>query len=306
MIATVAAHQVTSLRRQRTAVALVGLFVAMTALAGVIGWSSSQTINRVYDQAVVLLAQSGAPAPASPIGIKPTLSLLSNMTVYIPLVGALLALVLGHLSIADDRTNGVGRLLFSRQLSRTPYLFGKALGASAVLVTALLASLLVSVLALLVANGTLPTATDLGRLTLFYGLSLLYLLAFLLIGMAAVLLTRKRSLALLSAMGVWLVVTFALPQLTMGLRPTASLNPISGPVSTATGFFRVTSAARPLSLSEQYKQASADLLQTGPAAETVTATVLHVLPLLIAVLALAVLTLFTVRRHDWSRSMAGE
>lgn len=305
MIAAVAAHQVTSLRRQRTAVALVGLFVVMTALAGIIGWSSSQTINRVYDQAVVLLAQAGKPAPANPIGIKPTLSLLSNMTVYIPLVGALLALVLGHLSIADDRTSGVGRLLFSRQLSRTPYLLGKALGASVVLVAALLASLVVSVGALVVANGALPTATDLGRLALFYGLSLLYLLTFLLIGMAAALLSRKRSLALLSAMGVWLVVTFAVPQFTSGLRPTASLNPITDPASAATGFFRATSAARPLSLSEQYKQASADLLQTGPG-ESVTATVLHVLPLLVAVVALASLTLLAVRRHDWSRSMAGE
>lgn len=305
MIATVAVHQMTSLRRQKTSLALVGLFVAMTALAGVIGWSSSQTINRVYNQAVVILAQAGKPAPANPIGIKPTLSLLSNMTVYIPLVGALLALVLGHLSIADDRTSGVGRLLFSRQLSRTPYLLGKSLGASAVLVAALFASLVVSVLSLVVANGALPTAADLGRLVLFYGLSLLYLLTFLLIGMAAVLLSRKRSLALLSAMGVWLVVTFAIPQFTSGLRPTASLNPITSPASTTNGFFQATSRARPLSLSEQYKQASADLLQTGPP-QTAGTTLLHVLPLLVAVVALTVLTLIAVRKHDWSRSMAGE
>ncbi|TAL15167.1 MAG: ABC transporter permease [Frankiales bacterium] len=305
MIALVARQQLTTLHRQRTAVTVVGLFVAMTALAGVIGWSSTQTISRVYDQAVVLLAQTGTPAPANPIGIKPTLSLLSNMTVYLPLVGALLAVLLGHLVIADDRTSGVGRLLFSRRLSGPAYLAGKAAAVGAVLAVALTASLLVSVLALLIANGNLPTAADLGRLALFYALSLLYLSVFALVGMAAVLLTRKRSLALLSAMGVWLVVTFAVPQFTSGLRPTASLNPVSDPASATTAFFRATAHARPLSLSEQYKAASADLLQTGPA-HAVTATLGHAVPLLLGAGLLALLVSLTVRRHDWSRSMAGE
>ena len=36
----------------------------------------------------------------------------------IPLIGALLALILGHLSIVDDETNGTGRLVFSRQITR--------------------------------------------------------------------------------------------------------------------------------------------------------------------------------------------
>lgn len=305
MIATIAGQQVTSLRRQRTFLALIGLFVAMTALAGVVGWSSAQTINRVYDQAVILLAQSGKPAPPNPIGIKPTLSLLSNMTVYIPLVGALLTLVLGHLSIADDRTNGLGRLLFSRQLTRRQYLTGKVAGSALVLALALSASLLVSVVSLRVANGALPSGADAARLFLFYGLSFLYLLVFLLIGMAAVLLTRKRSLALLSAMGVWLIVTFAIPQFTSGLRPTSSLNPISQPASSTSAFFRATASARPLSLSEQYKQSSADLLQTGPS-EAASATVLHTLPLALSVVLLTGLTGVAVRRHDWSRSMAGE
>lgn len=305
MIGTVAAQQRAVLHRQRTSLTVVGVLVAMTALAGVIGWSSSQTIARVYDQAVVLLAQSGKPAPPDPIGLRPELSLLSNMTVYLPLVGALLALVLGHLVVADDRTNGTGRLLFSRDLSRGRYLAGKGLAAGQVLAVALAASLLVSVLSLLVANGALPSAPDLGRLVLFYALSFLYLTIFVLVGMATVLLTRKRSLALLSAMGVWLIMTFAVPQITSGLRPTASLNPVVDPASTTTAFFRATAHARALSLSEQYKAASGDLLRTAPA-ESLPAMLGHVLPLGITVALLALLTALLVRRHDFSRSMAGE
>ena len=100
MIATVARQQLVSLRRQRIFVALVGILLFMTAMAGVIGWMSRETIVRVYDEAVRLLASNGQAAPPNPFELKPTLSMLSNMSIYIPLIGALLAIVLGHLSLA--------------------------------------------------------------------------------------------------------------------------------------------------------------------------------------------------------------
>ena len=305
MITTVAAQQVTSLRRERVFLSLLATLLVMTALAGVIGWSSQRTIVRVYDQAVALLAQTGQPAPANPFGLKPTLSLLSNMSIYIPLIGALLALVLGHLSLADDQVTGVGRLIFSRQLSRRSYLLGKLLGSAAVLAVVLAASLVVSVIALLLVNRAAPSTTDVGRLVLFYALSWLYLMMFALIGMVSVLLTRRRSLALLSALAVWLVLTFAVPQFTSGLRPTSSLNPISEPVSTSQPFFQVTARARPFSVSEQYKEASARILQTTtaePAAETVK----RILPIGGLAGLLGLLSLALIARHDYSRSSADE
>lgn len=305
MIATIAAQQITSLRRQRTFVVLLGTLLVMTALAGVLGWSSHQTIVRVYDQAVLLLASQGKPAPPNPFGLKPTLSLLSNMAVYIPLIGALLALLLGHLSLADDQAGGIGRLIFSRPLTRSHYLLGKIAGAAAVLAVVLLASLLVSALSLLIVNSALPSAAELGRLLLFYALSWLYLMVFALIGMVTVLLTRRRSLALLSALGVWLVLTFAIPQFTSGLRPTTSLNPVSEPVSTSQPFFAFTAKARPISVSEQYKEASARILQTA-AAEPVTDTVVRVVPLAVLLGGLGLLSLGLVRRHDYSRSIADD
>lgn len=305
MIATIAAQQVTSLRRQRVFLALLGTLLVMTALAGVIGWSSHSTINRVYDEAVRYLAQKGQAAPPSPFRLKPPLSLLSNMVIYIPLIGALLAIVLGNLSLADDQTTGVGRLLFSRKLSRTSYVLGKIVGAAGVLVVVLVTSLLVSAGSLLVVNGAVPTASELGRLAVFYGLSWLYLMLFALIGMVTVLLSRRRSMALLSAMGVWLVLTFVVPQFTSGLRPTASLNPITSPVSTSQRFFDLTARARPLSVTEQYKEASGRVLQTA-AGEPATTTLLRTLPLAGLTLALGAIAVWLVRRHDYSRSASDE
>lgn len=300
MIAVVATQQVLSLRRQRVFVALLIMLMAMTSLAGLIGWLSHNTIVRVYNEAVVLLSADGKPAPPNPFDLKPTLSLLSNMSIYIPLIGALLALVLGHLSLADDEANGMGRLIFSRQLSRASYVVGKIVGAAVVLAAILAASLVVSVASLLVVNRSAPTPGELGRLALFYGLSWLYLMFFALVGMVSVLVARRRSLALLGALGVWLVLTFAVPQFTSGLRPTSSLNPVSDPVSTSQPFFDATSKARPFSVSEQYKETAARILETAPS-EPLTDTTRRVLPLALATVGLGLMTARSVRRHDYSK-----
>jgi ABC-type transport system involved in multi-copper enzyme maturation permease subunit len=302
VIATIARQQILSLRRQRTFLGLLATFIVMTALAGVLGWSSQRTIVGVYDESVKLLAARGLPAPANPFRLKPTLSLLSNMVVYIPLIGALLAVVLGHVSVADDETDGIGRLVFSRQVDRTTYIIGKIVAAAVVLGSILVVSLAVSVLSLSIVNREFPSITDVGRLTAFYGLSWLYLMVFALIGMVTVLVTRRRSLGLLTAMGVWLVITFAIPQITSGLRPTQSLNPITDPVSTSQAFFRATSKARPYSIVEQYKQISGRVLETS----TGNGSLAGLLPIAALGLLLAVATVLLVQRHDYSTGTSSD
>jgi ABC-type transport system involved in multi-copper enzyme maturation permease subunit len=301
---TIATHQLLALRRQRVFAALLGSFVIVSALAGLLGWSSNHTIVRVYDEAAKLMAATGQPPPPNPFLLKPALSLLSNMVVYVPLVGALFALVLGHLSIVEDEANGLGRLLFSRQVSRTQYAMGKVINAGAVLAIALCASLIVSAVSLLFVNKGVA-ASDVGRLGAFYALSWLYLMSFVLIGMIAVLVTRRRSLALLTAMRAWLVITFVVPQFTSGLRPTQSLNPIIEPIGTSQRFFQITAHAQPVSMVEQYKAAAAVILSTAPS-ESIGHLALRLLPIVALAGALLLVTLTLVQRHDFSRSASNE
>ncbi len=304
MIATVTSQQVLSLRRQRVFLAMLTTLLTMTVFAGVLGWSSHRTIVRVYDEAVKLLASTGKPAPPNPFLLKPTLSMLSNMVVYIPLIGALLALLIGHLSIVDDEVDGTGRLVFSRQITRTSYALGKMVGTAIVLAAIAAASLLVSAASLFVVNHTIAVG-DFGRLGLFYALSWLYLMVFGLIGMVTVLSSRRRSIALLAAMGAWLVLTFVIPQFTSGLRPTQSLNPITDPSSSSQTFFKVTAKLRPYSVVEQYKEASGRVLQTATA-ESLDRTILRILAIVGLVLVLALVNVRLVQRHDFSRSAVDE
>lgn len=299
MIATIASQQVTALRRQRVFTAMLATLLTMTALAGVIGWLSHDTIVRVYNDATDVLAAAGQPAPPNPFDLKPTLSMLSNMAVYIPLIGALVAIVLGHLTLAEDRSEGLGRLVFVRQPSRRDYLAGKLVAIAAVLGAVIGFSVLVSATSLVLVNHAVPSFGDLGRLLGFYALSWLYLALFALVGVVTVLLVRRRSLALLAALGVWLVLTFALPQFTSGLLPSASLNPVVNPAGTTQTFFRATALARPISVSEQYKAVAGQVLRTAPREPAFT-TALRVVPLAASTLALAALSLWLVTRSDFS------
>jgi ABC-type transport system involved in multi-copper enzyme maturation permease subunit len=305
MIGVIAAHQLRMLRRERVFLAILAALLLMTVLAGFIGWSSHNTIVRVYEESSAMLASEGQPPPPNPFELKPRLSLLSNMTIYIPLIGALLAIVVGHLAIVTDRAAGSTRLIFSRPISRSTYLWGKLAGIAGALVVILAASYVLSVVSLTIVNGSAPTTAELGRLALFFALSLAYMLLFALVGMASALVVRGRSLSLLVALGIWMVVTFMVPQFTSGLRPTASLNPIVDPVSTSQEFFRITSHLRPLSISEQYRDASASILQTAPD-RVASGGIQSILPISALLAALGLLTATLVNRLDLSERNAND
>lgn len=301
MITTVARHQGLALRRQRIGSLAITVLIALAVLAGALGWSSHHTIVRVFDQAIKLQAEAGKPAPSNPFLLQPDLAPLSNLVVYIALIGALVALVLGHVAVEDDLGGGTGRLVFSRLARRSHYVLGKLVGTCAFVAAGLIASALVSVLAVLVVNHRL-SITDVTRLSGFFALSWLYLTLFVLVGMLTPLLTRRRSLALLSAIGIWLVITFVVPQVTSGLRPTQSLNPLSEPVGTSQAFFRVTHHASALSLSEQYKHAAGAVLGTAPDASATGAVV----TLALAVILLACLVVALMTRTDVTKGGADE
>ncbi len=301
MIAAIAKQQLVSMRRQRLAQAAIGVLVAVTAMAGLLGWASHHTIVGVYDEATKLLAARGQAAPPNPFLVTPSLSMLSNLVIYVTMIGALVALLVGHVAVADDEAGGVGRLVFSRRVPRRAYVLGKLAGVAVVLAAAMVASTLVSIVALTVVNGSPPAASDDGRLVAFALLSWLYLMIFATVGSVTLLAARRRSLGLLSAIGVWLVVTFAMPQFTSGLRPTQSLNPIVDPVSTSQRFFRLTATARPLSIAEGFKAAAAGVLGTGAPQRTVR-TVERIVPLVAALALLGIAMFVLVARHDYSRS----
>lgn len=300
----IARQQLRSLSRSQTFVLMLGVLLLMTALSGFIGWSSHATITRVYDETVRTLTAAGKPAPPNPFASKPRLSLLNNMTIYVPLIGALLAILIGQRSVTDDRRAGVTRAIFSRPVRRSSYFWGKLGGSAFAGAVIMAACLVLSVVGLTLINRGLPTGPEFLRLTLFYGLSGLYLLLFVLVGTIAALLTRSQSMGLFAGVAVWVLVTFATPQFTSGLRPVASLNPVTDPVAVSRStFFRVTSRVKPIAVNEQYKALSTRLLTVGSSFEPAK-TATQLAPIGIFLLLLGGWANLLVRRQDFSEEGA--
>jgi len=296
----IARQQLRSLSRSQTFVLMLGVLLVMTALSGFIGWSSHATITRVYDETVRTLTAAGKPAPPNPFASKPRLSLLNNMIIYVPLIGALLAILIGQRSVTDDRQAGVTRAIFSRPVRRSSYFWGKLGGSAFAGAVIMAACLVLSVVGLTLINRSLPTGPEFLRLTLFYGLSGLYLLLFVLIGTVAALLTRSQSMGLFAGVAVWVLVTFATPQFTSGLRPVASLNPVTDPVAVSrSAFFSATSRAKPIAVNEQYKALSTRILTVGSSFEPAK-TATQLAPIGIFLLLLGGWANLLVRRHDFS------
>ncbi len=300
----IARQHVRSLSRSRTFTLILGVLLLMTAVSGLIGWSSHATIIRVYDETVRELAAAGKAAPPNPFAAKPRLSLLDNMIIYIPLIGALMAIVIGHMSITADRQAGVTRAIFSRPVQRSSYFWGKVAGSAFAGTVIMAACLVLSVVSLTLINGSLPTASELLRLALFYALSGLYLLLFVLIGMVAALLTRSQSMALFAAVAVWVLVIFATPQFTSGLRPVASLNPVTDPASVSSStFFKATSKAKPIAVNEQYKALSTRILTEGSSARPVK-TAAQLAPIVFFLFLVGGWANLLVQRRDFSEETA--
>ena len=301
MIATVAVHQIVSLRRRRVLITLLGAIVGVNVLAGVLGWASRTTISGVFDESVKLLKSRGLGAPPNPFLLKPTLSLLSNEIIYVTMIGALVAVVLGHLVVAEEETGGVGRLVFSRRITRLQFAAGKIVSVAAILGVGMLGCVGVSIAAFFAVNRAFPSGGDIGRLFGFFAFSWVYLMLFAMVGMVNLLVTKRRSLGLLTAMGTWLVITFVIPQFTSGLRPSQSLNPIVDAISTSQAFFKITSKARAFSLSEQFKAVSGRILATSPS-ESFGHTIVRALPIFGALQILALIVAWLINGLDYSRS----
>lgn len=253
--------------RERTVALLAVMFVVLVLISAWLGWQATATVNRIYLDAAAFLQTSGQPVPTNPVLDISPLSLMRNMSVYVSLIGALAAIVIGNRLVTLDRKAGVLPLIGSRPLTATAYACGK-IGALALLILGLsVIAGLVSVLTFTALPAISVTAAQWLQLSGFFGLSALYMMIFGLTGMAAGGMARSESVGLLVPVTIWLTLTFILPQLTGNLNPTAAINPVAALAAPPdTAFFgAMGQVLGAVSLADAYKFGAANLLDLLPA-----------------------------------------
>ncbi|OZA16394.1 MAG: hypothetical protein B7Y02_03340, partial [Rhodobacterales bacterium 17-64-5] len=252
--------------RERTVALLSLMFVVLVLISAWLGWSATSTVNRIYLDAAAFLQKAGQPVPTNPVLDISPLSLLRNMSVYVALIGALSAIVIGNRLVGLDRKAGVLPLIGIRPLGRNAYAAGKIAALAGLILALGAVAGAVAVATFLVLPAITLTGLQWAQLAGFMAVTTLYMAIFGLVGLAAGAGARSETVGLLLPVTLWLTLTFILPQLTANLNPTAAINPISAlAIPPDTSFFHWAAVVLgPVSLADAYKFASAGLLDYLP------------------------------------------
>jgi len=211
-IAVIARKEIADAFRNRLVVIALIMLLALALVA--VGLGAVQVRTRVteYEQSVQVLRDLGRTEIPPMPDLNP-LAVSKNFINYLAMVGALLAMILGNVTIVKERTAGTLRLILSRPVYRDQFLTGKIIGNAALLAGMLLVVGLVTIVAVGVIGGVWLTLDQGIKLMLTMVMSWLYMLTFFLLALLFTLLLPKGNQALLLTVIVWLVFAFIFPQI---------------------------------------------------------------------------------------------
>ncbi|MCY7287204.1 MAG: ABC transporter permease [Cryobacterium sp.] len=287
---TSARHEVLCTLRARVALLLLVVFLGMVSVSSLIGWITNATVTRVYAK---ILADGLTTAPNPFAGVS-SLYYSRNSVIYVVLIGALMAIILGVQATLRDRKSATTDLVLSRPVNTVLRLAGQFLGLGVVIAAVLAVSTVISWVSISVIVGA-PVGIDPAlRLVGFAVLSWVLMMIFALLGMLTGLYSRKETTALLVPFVVWSAVAFVLPQIGTAARPIALLNPVAALApSGSISFDLVGAITGPIAITEQFKRAASIVLRD----DSVTGSPVTSILLLVAVLiAIAWIVLVTPRR----------
>lgn len=295
-IALVAALQeIRTLRREKLAQALLVVFVAMVSLSSFIGWLTNKNVSSVYRK----VKQEGLTTVPNPFEHVASLYYLRNTVIYLVLVGALLAIVLGVSSIIRDRKARTVDLVLVRPVDARLYLLGKLGGIVAWLSAILSFVTLVSWTSIALIIGKPLAGSDTARLISYFAMSLLFLMGFVLLGMICAIYCSRETSALLLPVAIWSIITFVFPQLGTAGDPVSLLNPVPAIANSGGVFATLNSIFSPLSITEQYKKVSSWILGNSDFVGNPTVSVLT----LFVVFIVGSLLLLTTKRDHLRREI---
>lgn len=210
-ILQVARHEYRAAVRSRVLTVLLAILVVSTASSVLIGATDYAAQLAEYDAyRAAAQAQGLTRIAPSPLAV---LSLLRGAFEYLEIIGAIIAITLGYLSVSRERVNLTLPLLRSRPLTGTELATGSFLGALAIFTTLIAATAVVGVVALGTIGHDWISPPQTMRLTLACVAALLYLSAFYCLGAIATAKAKIPANGLVVALGIWLLVVLVLPQI---------------------------------------------------------------------------------------------
>ena len=210
-ILTLARHEYRSAVRSKILIVLLGILVTVTAVSVYIASVDYADKLADYQAYVDAATTSGldriAPSPLA------ALSLLRGAFEYLEIIGAVIAITLGYLTVSRERANRTLPLIRSRPVTSGELAAGSLLGALGVIITLITVTAIVGVVCVGTIGHDWINATQALKLVLAYVASIAYMGAFYCLGAIATAKSRVAANGLMIALGFWLIVVLVLPQI---------------------------------------------------------------------------------------------
>ena len=191
---------------------ILGMLFLLTIVSVVLGAYQVRVNLDSYNQSVSFLKSLGKTnLPATP-SLNP-LSASKSFVNYIGLLGALLAIILGNSSVVKEKRSGTLKLILSRQIFRDSFLNGKVIGNILLLFFITLFTFIISLISVVFISTAALTGDDISRMFMFFMMSFLYMIFFVVLGIFMAVTIPNGNKALLITVIIWLVISFILPQI---------------------------------------------------------------------------------------------
>lgn len=208
---TLAKHEYRSAIRSKVLLALLATFIIVTSVSILVAAFSFKTKVADYNAYKTAAQVAGAAYIAAPQQFP--LQLLRGAIEYVEIIGAVIAIALGYVSVARERSNNTMQLVLSRPVATTQLVFGRLLGALLIFASLVSVTGLVAIVAIGVISGTWLTGTEIAKLGIAYGMSIIYMLLFYCLGTILTLRSRVATNGLIVGLAIWLLIVMILPQI---------------------------------------------------------------------------------------------
>jgi ABC-type transport system involved in multi-copper enzyme maturation permease subunit len=210
-VLTLAGHEYRAAVRSGVLVLLIGSMVVVAA--GSITIAAYDFRAQVADYAAYV---AKAKAAGATLGAAPQffpLQLLRGVIEYVQIIGAVIAIGLGYLSVARERSGNTLPLILTRPVRGRELFLGRLLGATALITTILAATALISVLVIGLVGGRWLNGGELIKLSIAFGVAIIYMLLFYALGTWLSARSKVVANGLVVALVIWLSVVLIIPQI---------------------------------------------------------------------------------------------
>jgi ABC-2 type transport system permease protein len=266
----IARKEIRAAFRNRMFVTITALFLVLSMLSVYIGSTTKRAEMQLYAETIAMLTDQGASAlpPAPEIH---TLTILANLTEYVAIVGAILAVVLGYNTLTEEKESGGLQLILSRPVYRDALITGKLLGNAAIIALLLCVVLIFNLVLLVTIGGVSPTSGEVSRLAIFVLIAFVYMLIFLTFSILLSIHLKSGATVFLISLVMWITVSFVIPQMAdTQMANSAVVNSVTGATNQIPQETALSRAINFLSPTWHLRTIGGELLEVSPGSAGLT------------------------------------